>query len=90
MSQPLVKVYTGGFCPYCVAAKRMLKQKGVEFKELQVDRDPELRQRMEALSGRQSVPQIFIGDLHVGGYDDMAALNRKGELDRLLGLDKTD
>jgi glutaredoxin 3 len=84
--QPKVVVYTGAFCPYCSAAKNLLNKKGVVFEELRVDKEPELRDEMEARSRRSSVPQIFIGEHHVGGFDDMAELNRKGELDRLLGL----
>jgi glutaredoxin 3 len=81
-----VVIYTSAFCPYCSWARRMLSQKGVEFEEIRVDRDPEQRALMVTRSGRTSVPQIFIGDLHVGGYDDMAALDREGRLDPLLGL----
>lgn len=85
-SSPAVKLYTSAFCPYCVYAKRLLKSKNVSFEELRVDTSESARQEMEKLSGRRSVPQIFIGDVHVGGYDDMAALDRSGELDPLLGL----
>jgi glutaredoxin 3 len=81
-----VVIYTSAFCPYCSWARRMLSQKGVEFEEIRVDRDPGQRAVMETRSGRTSVPQIFIGDLHVGGYDDMAALDREGRLDPMLGL----
>jgi glutaredoxin 3 len=84
-----VVIYTSGFCPYCSWARSMLSQKGVEFEEIRVDRDPEQRAAMETRSGRTSVPQIFIGDLHIGGYDDMAAMDREGRLDPLLGLAAT-
>jgi len=84
--KPKVVVYTGAFCPYCTAAKNLLTKKGVAFEELSVDKEPELREEMEERSRRTSVPQIFIGDHHVGGFDDMAELNLKGGLDRLLGL----
>lgn len=83
---PKVKVYTGAMCPYCVQAKRLLKNKGVEFEEVRIDQSDDLRVEMEKLSGRRSVPQIFIGETHVGGFDDMAALDRAGKLNPLLGL----
>jgi len=66
-----------------MAAKRLLKQKGWEYEAKVVDGNPELRRQMQDLTGRTSVPQIFFGDTHVGGYDDMAALESKGELDEL-------
>ncbi|WIY52522.1 glutaredoxin 3 [Devosia sp. YIM 151766] len=79
-----VEIYTTPTCPYCHAAKSMLRDKGVDFEEISV-LDPALRQKMtERAHGRRTVPQIFIGDLHVGGYDDMAALERRGGLDPLL------
>lgn len=80
-----VQVYSTGYCPFCVMAKRLLSSKGVNFEEVAVDRDTEKRDEMLARSGgRRTVPQIFIGDRHVGGFDDLAALDRKGELDPLL------
>ena len=81
-----VVIYTSGFCLYCAWARRLLSGKGVEFLEIRVDRDAAERQVMESRSGRTSVPQIFVGDFHVGGYDDMAAMDRAGRLDPLLGL----
>ena len=82
---PSVTIYTTPWCPYCRAAKALLAQKGVAFTEIDVDGKPELRQVMTARAGgRTSVPQIFIGDRHVGGSDDMHALDARGELDRLL------
>jgi glutaredoxin 3 len=82
---PSVTIYTTPWCPYCRAAKALLAQKGVAFTEIDVDGKPELRQEMTARAGgRTSVPQIFIGDRHVGGSDDMHALDARGELDRLL------
>lgn len=81
---PRVIVYTMTLCPYCVAAKKLLKKKGVEFEEVNLDHHPERWDECEKRSGRQTVPQIFIGDRHVGGCDDLEALNRSGELDRLL------
>lgn len=77
-------MYTTLVCPYCVAAKNFLKSKGQAWTEVRVDLDPEERSRMQARAKRTSVPQIFIGDVHVGGYDDMIALHRAGGLDRLL------
>jgi glutaredoxin 3 len=85
MSSPVV-IYTSAFCPYCAWARQMLSGKGVEFQEIRVDRNPGERGIMESRSGRTSVPQIFVGDFHVGGYDDLAAMDREGRLDPLLGL----
>jgi len=84
MSQADITVYSAPFCPYCGWAKQLLKGKKVEFTLINVNDAPELRQEMEQRSGQTSVPQIFIGDTHVGGYDDMAALDDKGELDSLI------
>lgn len=82
---PLVEVYTTRFCPYCHAAKALLKRKGVAYKEIDVGFDPELRQTMiNRAKGRMTVPQIFIGGVHVGGNDDLQALERAGKLDPLL------
>lgn len=77
-------VYGTLLCPYCFAAKRLLKQKGIEFKEIRVDRKPDLKQEMIARSGRFTVPQIFIDDYHVGGYDDLVEHSSSGKLDLLL------
>jgi glutaredoxin 3 len=80
-----VLMYTTQVCPYCVRAKALLKQRGVEaIEEVRVDIDPGARQRMVELTGRRTVPQIFIGDTHVGGCDDLVALDHRGELRRLL------
>jgi glutaredoxin 3 len=80
-----VLMYTTQVCPYCVRAKALLKQRGVEaIEEVRVDIDPSARQRMVELTGRRTVPQIFIGDTHVGGCDDLVALDHRGELRRLL------
>lgn len=79
-----IEIYTTPTCPYCHAAKALLADKGADFIEITV-LDPELRQAMtERAHGRRTVPQIFIDDAHVGGYDDMAALDRRGGLDPLL------
>jgi len=73
---PKVIVYCSPWCPYCVRARLLLQQKGVEFTELRVDKDPELRREMEHRAQATSVPQIFIDDFHVGGCDDLYALDR--------------
>lgn len=86
MSAAKVVMYATRFCPYCMRARSLLKKKGVEFEEISVGGDRELWAEMEQRSGRNTVPQIFIDDKPVGGYDDIAALNRAGELDSLLGI----
>lgn len=79
-----IEIYTTPYCPYCHAAKALLEQKGQHYTEITVE-DPELRARMTTrANGRRTVPQIFIGSLHVGGYDDLAALDGRGALDPLL------
>ncbi|SMQ86337.1 glutaredoxin 3 [Devosia lucknowensis] len=81
-----VEIYTTPTCPYCHAAKALLNDKGVDYTEITV-LDPALREGMtQRANGRRTVPQIFIGETHVGGYDDMAALDRQGGLDPLLAL----
>jgi glutaredoxin 3 len=77
-------VYSSPFCGYCAAAKHLLTTKGVAYAEIDVLRHPERRTEMVSRSGRRTVPQIFIGDTHVGGYDDLYALDQRGELDPLL------
>lgn len=80
-----ILLYTTRFCPYCVMAKRLLTRKGAHFEEVRVDEDAARREEMLARArGRRTVPQIFIGERHVGGFDDLAALDRSGELDPLL------
>lgn len=79
-----VVVYATRSCPYCHQAKRLLESKGVAFQEINVDGDPQLRSEMARKAGRTSVPQIWIGDTHVGGCDDLYALERQGKLDALL------
>jgi glutaredoxin 3 len=82
---PKVKIYTTPICPYCVRAKSLLKKKGAEFEEIDVFMDADAREAMEKSSqGRRTVPQIFIGDKHVGGCDDLYALDHAGQLDALL------
>ena len=83
-----VTMYSTGVCPYCQMAERLLKSKGVEaIDKIRVDLDPGRRAEMMEKTGRRTVPQIYIGDTHVGGYDDLAALDRAGGLDPLLGTD---
>lgn len=80
-----VEIYTSPLCGYCHAAKRLLSAKGVSFTEIDVLSDPDQREvMMTRANGRHTVPQIFIGDTHVGGYDDIAALEQAGKLDPLL------
>lgn len=82
---PTVTMYTTQVCPYCQRAKQLLAQRGVQqIEEIRVDLQPELRERMVELTGRRTVPQIFIGDTHVGGCDDLYALDQRGGLDALL------
>ena len=82
---PLVKMYTTAVCPYCVRAKQILKAKGVEhIEEVRIDVNPEERARMMEITGRRTVPQIFIGNTHVGGCDDLVALDSQGGLMPLL------
>lgn len=83
---PEVVVYLTQYCPYSIRARMLLDRKGIAYQEIDVDAGPGLRAEMEKRSGRHTVPQIFIGDHHVGGYDDMAELDREGRLDPLLGL----
>lgn len=81
-----VKIYATGSCPYCIQAKQLLKERGVtQLEEIRVDMQPGERQAMMELTGRRTVPQIFIGDTHVGGCDDLMALDSRGGLLPLLG-----
>ncbi len=81
---PDIIVYTSAICGYCVAAKTFLKNQGLTWKEVRIDLDPVERERMVAATRRTSVPQIFVGDVHVGGYDDLMALHRAGKFVPLL------
>jgi glutaredoxin 3 len=82
---PVVEIYTKTFCPYCWRAKLLLEAKGVQYREIAVDFGGELKQVMvQRASGKTTVPQIFIGEVHVGGCDDLVALERDGKLDQLL------
>ena len=82
---PRVKMYTTAVCPYCIRAKQILKAKGVaEIEEIRIDTDPQQREHMMQITGRRTVPQIFIGDTHVGGCDDLIALDGRGVLEPML------
>ena len=84
--KPEITMYATAVCPYCIQAERLLQAKGVtDITKIRVDLDPALRATMMEKTGRRTVPQIYIGSTHVGGFDDLAALDRKGELDALLG-----
>ena len=84
MMSSKVVIYSSNYCPFCMRAKSLLKKKGVDFEELVVDGDAQLRRDMEQKAGRHTVPQIWIGSTHVGGCDDLFALERAGKLDSLL------
>lgn len=79
-----VTIYTRPFCPYCSRAVALLSEKGADFTEIEAGMDPALRQEMMQRSGRNTFPQIFVGDRHIGGCDDMMALEEQGKLDALL------
>ena len=82
---PAVKMYTTAVCPYCIRAKQILTSRGVtQIEEIRVDMDPSERARMMEITGRRTVPQIFIGATHVGGCDDLVALDARGELTPML------
>ena len=85
MSQPSIVMYTTNWCPYCERARRLLRSKGASFEEIDVESASEKRAEMQSRSGRRTVPQIFIGDHHVCGSDDLAALEDAGKLDAMLG-----
>jgi len=84
---PEVVIYSSRFCPYCIRARMLLESKNISFTEVRVDEQTEQRSVMEQRSQRSSVPQIFIDDYHVGGCDDLFALESQGELDQKLGLE---
>lgn len=81
---PNIVLYAAGYCPYCQRARALLDSKGAIYTVLDVERDPRLWQEIAERTGRDTVPQIFIGDRHIGGSDDLFALDRRGELDPLL------
>ncbi|WP_293268051.1 glutaredoxin 3 [Neptunomonas sp.] len=80
----MITVYSSDWCPFCTNAKRLLDHKGVKYTEIKVDNQPRIRAQMIELSGRTSVPQIFIDEKHIGGCDDLYALEREGQLDTLI------
>ena len=82
---PKVEIYTSAVCAYCTAAKTLIKQKGLDYTEIRIDTDPARLQEMLARARRRTVPQIFIDDHHVGGYDHLVAADRNGELAKLIG-----
>jgi glutaredoxin 3 len=84
MTQPVVTMYVSDWCPYCQRAKSLLAEKQIVFNEVNVEDDVKFREEMMARSNRRTVPQIFIGDKHVGGCDELYALDHSGELDRLI------
>ncbi len=85
MTSPSITMYATAVCPFCVQAERLLRAKGITaITKIRVDLDPAARQTMMAKTGRRTVPQIYIGERHVGGYDDLVALERAGKLDPLL------
>lgn len=84
MSAPAIVLYVSGWCPYCQRAEGLLTKKGLVYRVIDVDEDAKLREEMIARSGRRSVPQVFIGDKHVGGCDDLFALEGSGQLDRMI------
>lgn len=84
MNQAAIVMYTRATCPYCVAARQLLKTKQLDWSEISIDAEPHRREEMIERSGRRTVPQIFVGDHHVGGFDDLDEMNEAGEFDRLL------
>ena len=85
--KPEVVVYTSGFCGYCTGAKSLLDKKGVKYLEIRVDKEAGKREEMEQRSHRDTVPQIFIGDVNIGGFDELVELDMDDELDPMLGLE---
>ena len=79
-----VKMYTTRVCPFCTMATRLLQSKGASLEEIRVDENPAVREEMMRITGRRTVPQIFVGETHVGGFDDLSALDHAGRLDPLL------
>lgn len=84
MTMTKIIIYTATLCPYCTMAKKIFDRKGASFSEINVDSKPGIRQEMVQKTNRRTVPQIFIGDLHIGGFDDLYILDMNSELDRLL------
>ena len=86
---PPLTLYGTQFCVFCAMARELLERKSVSYEDLDVNRDSELRKLMEQRSQRRTVPQLFIGDRHIGGYEELSALDSSGELDKLLGIHTT-
>jgi glutaredoxin 3 len=84
MSQPKIVIYRGRFCGYCTAAERLFQSKNAKYELIKVDEDQDKFDHMMKITGRRTIPQIFIDELHVGGFDDLSALNQSGKLDELL------
>jgi len=84
-----VEIYTRSWCPYCVGARALLQAKNIQYREIDVTSDKGLKQEMAERSGRFSVPQIFIDNVHIGGFDDLAGLDASGDLDRCFGNSAT-
>ena len=84
MNHPPIVMYSTSSCPYCVAARNLLRGRELTWTEVSLDVEPDKRAEMMSRTGRRTVPQIFIGDTHVGGFDDLNALDQEGSLDRLL------
>ncbi len=84
MAQPEITIYSSKFCGFCVAAERLFKSKDIEYKLIKVDEDPSQFEHMVEITGRRTVPQIYIGEHHVGGFDELSAINQTGELKALL------
>lgn len=87
MSRRPITIYTTAWCPYCQRAKALLSSKGLAFEEIDVDATPGAREAMIARSTRRTVPQIFFGDLHVGGCDDLLALEQRGEIEKIMAVE---
>ena len=83
-ARPKIIIYSGRFCGYCTAAERLFQSKKAEYELIKVDEDPAQFEHMMEITGRRTIPQIFIDDFHVGGFDDLSALNQSGKLDELL------
>jgi glutaredoxin 3 len=84
MSQPEIVMYSSRFCPFCVRAKALFTKKKLQFDEILIDQQPDVRRKMMVESGRHTVPQIWIGNLHIGGCDELLALEKEDKLDGLL------
>ena len=86
--KPRIRIYGSEYCGYCVAAKMLLDRKGLTYEDIPVDTDSDLRKIMEREGGGRTLPQVFIDDVPIGGFDELNAMNMSGELDRMLGIDE--